>query len=182
MICFGAQRNDILCRWQCVAIAVAGCVRKQSMSAPQYAVKGGHRDCVRVLLNVPKLNLDCTGSRTAPPLHLAIAAGDLEIAQMLLTAGANINLHMFSSRQTPLHVAVICENEAAVRFLLEQKADVEGTAGTHLDSPLRVAAVEQRAAGGYYYWRPAQMPIQATASATPSRPCLLPCCAATRRW
>jgi ankyrin repeat protein/L-ascorbate metabolism protein UlaG (beta-lactamase superfamily) len=57
------------------------------------------------------------------PLHTAAAAGQVEIARILLHAGTNIDCED-SDGSTPLHVAAVRRQPAMVEFLLSQGANV----------------------------------------------------------
>ncbi len=56
-------------------------------------------------------------------LHLAVMVHSLEIANILLENGANINA-VIDSDITPLHIAVLNENKEMIQFLLDHKANV----------------------------------------------------------
>ncbi|WP_028604430.1 ankyrin repeat domain-containing protein [Ottowia thiooxydans] len=55
------------------------------------------------------------------PLHFAAQGGNIEVARLLIGAGALINLQAASNSFTPLMVAVWYRNPEMVQFLLEQK-------------------------------------------------------------
>lgn len=57
------------------------------------------------------------------PLHLAAAQGNLEVARLLLDAGADLD-GGDSDESTPLHCAVLNRRAEMVRFLLDRGADV----------------------------------------------------------
>lgn len=59
----------------------------------------------------------------SPPLCLAAIAGNIEIAQLLLDAGVDVDLGDIDE-STPLHVAALNRHPDMVTFLLEQGADV----------------------------------------------------------
>jgi ankyrin repeat protein len=72
----------------------------------------------------------------ALPLHLAAAAGDLELAKDLLARGADVKA-LSGTNQTPLHDAVAGNHKAMVEFLLARGAKVNGDWRMQ---PLHVAA------------------------------------------
>mmetsp|Transcript_37449 Transcript_37449/g.83334 ORF Transcript_37449/g.83334 Transcript_37449/m.83334 type:complete len:429 (-) Transcript_37449:478-1764(-) len=57
------------------------------------------------------------------PLHIAVDNGDAERAQLLLEAGANVNLLDFDKRSA-LHLALEVQDMAMIGLLLEHGADV----------------------------------------------------------
>ena len=59
----------------------------------------------------------------APPLCLAAIAGDIEMARILLDAGADVDLGDVDE-STPLHVAALNRHPEMVTFLLEKGADI----------------------------------------------------------
>lgn len=69
----------------------------------------------------------------------AIVAGRMDLAQLLLEYGANINITWTVRSITPLHIAVNAGNVNAATFLLENKADVNAKDWLG-DTPLHYAA------------------------------------------
>lgn len=125
-------------------LAAGGFVDMQSMpqgnSALHWAVEKGHTQLVSLLLEQganPSLqnfsaNEYAQGSWLArgevlqplhqTPLHLAVEAGDAEIAERLLRAGADIAIADWDGK-TALHCALDAQDEELVRLLLRHKAD-----------------------------------------------------------
>lgn len=70
-------------------------------------------------------------------LHIASENGQVEVAEILIRRGANINNELF--RMTPLHRACDIErnNEKMVKFLLEKGASVNGS--DYRRTPLQLA-------------------------------------------
>ena len=67
--------------------------------------------------------LTTTQSNTNTPLHIAAQEGQIEIIELLLKLGANIN-HIGENGRTPLHAAVAFKEPKATRTLLENNADI----------------------------------------------------------
>uniref|UniRef100_A0A182JB71 ANK_REP_REGION domain-containing protein n=1 Tax=Anopheles atroparvus TaxID=41427 RepID=A0A182JB71_ANOAO len=58
-------------------------------------------------------------------LYLAVRSGSLELVNVLLDGGANIDLGVPDTRVTPLHLAVYRRNLTLVRHLIEKGASVQ---------------------------------------------------------
>ena len=92
------------------------------------AVKAGNRDAVASLLKAPAdataVNAPEADGTTA--LHWAVQADELEIARLLVGAGANVNA---ANRYnlTPLALAAANANAATVKLLLDAGADAKAT-------------------------------------------------------
>ena len=71
------------------------------------------------------------------PLHLAARRGDVLMAQMFLSKGADVNVPM-STGETPLHTAVKAGHRAMVVFLLGKGAD-KSLESFYIKSPLALA-------------------------------------------
>ncbi|MGC4046736.1 MAG: ankyrin repeat domain-containing protein [Armatimonas sp.] len=103
------------------------------------AIMSGDADTVRQLLKAgfnPNTLLD-----DSPPLALACTRDEMEIAQLLIQAGADINKP--DSIAAPLYKAAGAGNSALVRLLLQRGAKVEQGMmidGQSVDTPLSVAA------------------------------------------
>lgn len=70
--------------------------------------------------------LNAMGKEPAPgwaPLHAAVSRGHKEIVELLLDAGAEVNL-LGSKDDIPLHLAVLWSDEELVRLLLSRGANV----------------------------------------------------------
>lgn len=60
---------------------------------------------------------------TATPLHLAAEGGHVDVATLLLEAGADPDARAADTDQTPLHRAVVGRHAGMVRLLLARGAD-----------------------------------------------------------
>lgn len=92
-----------------------------------WAIRGGSRRTVELLLqNGAAVNAsrNPTWAYEVPPLHAAVGAKRLDMAAMLLKAGAKIDTQDYDGR-TALHRAVLYDNPAGARFLLKHGADTE---------------------------------------------------------
>jgi ankyrin repeat protein len=81
------------------------------------------------------------------PLHHAAQLGFVDIAEILLDNGADINAAVGQQKFTPLHKAVFYENMEMVRFLLRRRAKVnprDHTGQTPLDWAPKVSKPELR--------------------------------------
>jgi cytochrome c len=72
-------------------------------------------------------------------LHTAAANGRLEVAEILISAGARINDRAGMLRATPLHMAVLGGNTDLAALLLAKGADIDARDGSR-NTPLHVAA------------------------------------------
>lgn len=85
----------------------------------ELVVQYGSTNTIQSLLDA---DLEVFGSA----VYFAVDRGDIEILQILLTAGADIDACFKNSRRTALTRAVENENVSLVKFLLESGADVNG--------------------------------------------------------
>ncbi|MCJ1243058.1 hypothetical protein MMC30_000254 [Trapelia coarctata] len=93
-------------------------------NTPLYeAVKSQHHDAVEILLN----NNADPNSRSIDdwtPLMMAAELGDVKLMQMLINAGALIEVVCEKEGRTPLHLAARKGRRVAVKYLVEGGADV----------------------------------------------------------
>jgi ankyrin repeat protein/nucleoside phosphorylase len=113
--------------WRPYAAATAAAYAKELLSiipAQEIVVTTKAADAIRASMSQHSqpLGPGATWSRTA--LHDAIAEGDENKATMLLKTGADINAHD-PQGYTPLNLAIWNGNERMVKFLLDNKAQVE---------------------------------------------------------
>ncbi|MCA9450404.1 MAG: ankyrin repeat domain-containing protein, partial [Candidatus Omnitrophica bacterium] len=102
------------------------------------AVRLGHAEDVRRLIEegADPAALD---EDAFAPLHFAAWKGEVEIARILIDAGAQIDVHRRPYGETPLLLAIHHERIDMVKYLLERGADCRAT--NFLDqSPLSFAA------------------------------------------
>ena len=82
----------------------------------------GDADFLRDILETNP-DIDIRDSMGATALHIAIFQENLEILQLLLEYGFDINAQVPSNGYTPLHYCVRMNNLNAARFLLAHNAD-----------------------------------------------------------
>jgi ankyrin repeat protein len=107
------------------------------------AAMAGDRDTVRTLLKQGQdVNAAMGDGMTA--LHWAAKKGDVELAQMLLFAGANVKAMTRLGNYTPIIMASETGNAPLIDLLLKAGADAK-MATTNGTTPLMLAAVAGRA-------------------------------------
>jgi ankyrin repeat protein len=93
------------------------------LTALHRAISGSSLDKVSTLIQLPVDVNALTGSGAAP-LHLAASSWRKpSLVQMLVKAGADINMRQQSDGYTPLHVATYCGNSQMLGQLLKCGAD-----------------------------------------------------------
>ena len=99
-----------------------------SCQAPQgtihQVVQDGDSDAVRVMLDADPDLIRATDEELRTPLHFAAEGGQLEVAGMLLSRGAEIDAEDRGG-DTPLHRAVLNGGLEMVDLLLDQEPDLE---------------------------------------------------------
>ncbi|KAM6033192.1 LOW QUALITY PROTEIN: NF-kappa-B inhibitor beta [Chlamydotis macqueenii] len=112
-------------------VAGAGlCVRERGGHTPLHlACREGRADCARPPPGPPpprpeaaRAQLDSVNYDGYTPLHVAVLRRDLEMVQLLLSAGADLNKAEPSCGRSPLHLAVEAQPEVA-ECLLRAGAD-----------------------------------------------------------
>jgi len=81
-----------------------------------------------IVWNSDDLRLDPMG-RLVTPLHIASIFGNVEVARVLLSKGAEVDIHFGQSGISPLISAASNGGQAMVKLLLENGADVNGQGG-----------------------------------------------------
>lgn len=81
----------------------------------------GRADDVRTMLAENPELAHATGAHNIPVLFFPVVVGDLEIAQILLDAGAAVNVE--EGANSPLHGAAIFGQAGAARWLLDHDAN-----------------------------------------------------------
>ena len=73
-------------------------------------------ECMRILLDVDKANVDAKNNYSNTPLHYAAMEGRIELATLLIERGAEIN-PINDSNETPLNMAHDCNHTDVVACL-----------------------------------------------------------------
>jgi uncharacterized protein len=117
------------------------------------AVKHRLENLVRILLDVPGANVNQkpTSHDWLPALHTAVREGYGEIAEMLINAGASVNMEVSGDCPTPLHIAARCGHTTIAQMLIDAGAHVDSDAPRTIgrSTPLQVALNAASAACGY---------------------------------
>ncbi|OQV17960.1 Ankyrin repeat and MYND domain-containing protein 2 [Hypsibius exemplaris] len=87
----------------------------------------GKIDEIRVLLKNKKLKVDCLDDSGTTPLEHACYKGNLELVELLLAAGANVNNNMQTQGYTPLMFAALAGKLDVVKTLLQHGARTSAT-------------------------------------------------------
>lgn len=97
-------------------------VTSSEKTALHFAVEEGHVDCIHELL-VGDANVNLKADDVGAPLNVAATRGSLEIAKLLLEAGAEIDSD--DGNNTPLHLAARYGHTSIVKLLLDDDADMD---------------------------------------------------------
>src|SRR6266496_1058674 len=122
------------------ALALSALLRAAASSSPVAdAAMKGDRDALRVLL---KQGADVSGAQGdgMSALHYAAERGDVEMAEMLVYAGANVGATTRIGQYTPLHLASQAGSATVVQALLKAGANVAARTTTTGVTPLHLAA------------------------------------------
>ncbi|XP_037227805.1 NF-kappa-B inhibitor beta [Falco rusticolus] len=103
-------------------------------TALHLACREGRRGCARHLLGTPpapparhqeeaRAQLDSVNYDGYTPLHVAVLRKDLEMVELLLSAGADLNKAEPSCGRSPLHLAVEAQSPEVAECLLRAGAD-----------------------------------------------------------
>lgn len=82
-----------------------------------------------------------TENNTLTPIGIAAMLGNLEVVQVLVHAGANINTAHIPENAAPLHFSVFANHQSVTQFLLDSGADKK-TVDKHGQTALDVAQLE----------------------------------------
>lgn len=121
-----------------LAIALANDCQYTAMTPLQVAIVCGNYVAVKLLWN-ESVNPNRRNSCGMALLHLAAQGGDSQIIELLMQSGADLlaissptaymrkarNYRYVSPAMTPLQIAIVCGNYAAVRFLLVAVKNVD---------------------------------------------------------
>ncbi|KAL5094904.1 hypothetical protein Trisim1_003512 [Trichoderma cf. simile WF8] len=113
--------------------------------APLYlAVEYGHKDFVQQLLRLPQVEVNARGYRDLTPLQVACKKGYDGITEILLDAGADIEI-LSDDGRTPLLHAVQEQMESTVKLLTTRGANVNfihlGTTALHTAAQMGYSAI-----------------------------------------
>jgi ankyrin repeat protein len=126
------------------ALLLSGTVMAGSNNAPvAEAAMAGDREAVRALLK-QGVDVNAAMGDGMTALHWAAKKGDVELAQMLLYAGANVKAMTRLGGFTPLIMASETGNVEIIDLMLKAGADPK-VATTNGTTPLMLAAVAGRA-------------------------------------
>jgi ankyrin repeat protein len=99
---------------------------KGGQTALHFAVFNGSAPAVREVLSWRAIDVNAKANQGKTALHIAAANGFLEVAELLIDAGADVNAVMELApgvEATVLRVAVVRGEPEVVRLLLEAGAD-----------------------------------------------------------
>lgn len=93
------------------------------------AIEEGDKQLIQDLLQKGSLNLDAVDEDGQPPLHVAVQEQQIEIAEMLLEAGASIEQTGYHGWRC-IHIAASLGNLEVVEWCLQRGADVNTQTST----------------------------------------------------
>ena len=123
-----------------VALVMTAAMSAQQIVSPVAdAAARGDKTAVKQLL---KDGADVNGAQGdgMSALHWAAERGDVELADMLIFAGANISAVTRIGQYTPLHLAAQAGNAVVAKALIKGGADVNATTTNSGVTPLHLAA------------------------------------------
>lgn len=97
---------------------------KTGYAALHLAVKKKDVEMIRRLLSRSDVNVNINDNKFGTPLKYALNQGDLDIAKILIDAGAFIDTIDQPEQQTALHLAVKNQDVAMIEYLLSRHANV----------------------------------------------------------
>jgi ankyrin repeat protein len=125
------------------AIGLSAVLTAANAAPVAEAAKSGDREAVRALLK-QGMDVNAAEGDGMTALHWAARRGDVELAQMLLYAGANARAMTRLGAYTPLILASQTGNAAIMALLIKSGADA-GAATTSGTTPLMLAAASGKA-------------------------------------
>jgi len=122
-----------------IAFGLSALLAAASSSPVADAAMKGDREALRALL---KQGADVSGAQGdgMSALHYAAERGDVEMAEMLVYAGANVGATTRIGQYTPLHLASQSGSAAVVQALVKSGANVSARTTTTGVTPLHLAA------------------------------------------
>jgi ankyrin repeat protein len=123
-----ALAGDVAALEQLVATHGGAAVRLDGdpaeLTALHWAAASGNVEAVRILLASP-VGADPRAARNnnITPLHSAAMLGHAAVCEILIGAGAEVNVQTVPQGYAPLHSAAFAGHIAAIRILLDQGAD-----------------------------------------------------------
>ena len=84
-----------------------------------YCVMNNRVDIINLLLNQPHIDINCTDNNEYNALFYAIKNDNFEIFQLLVESGADVNIIVHESGETPLIMAMNLKNESMIKYLIE---------------------------------------------------------------
>jgi ankyrin repeat protein len=120
---------------------LSGGPKPSGLRGPDHTLMGDQkyrRDIALLLINKGS-DVNAKYKAGTYPLHIAVLKGQLEIAKLLLSKGAEINKNNDGDEATPLHIAAQHNKIDIVNLLLANGADVHAKAAKGY-TPLHVAA------------------------------------------
>ncbi|KAL7783000.1 ankyrin repeat-containing domain protein [Trichoderma afarasin] len=101
----------------------------------------GRQDVVKLLIETGETEVDEAGSETGmTPLHWAVVGGHLSVVELLVNAGAQLEMKEKKCQMTALRLAIHYCHEDVVGFLLQRDANVHVSDGAGR-TPLYNAAI-----------------------------------------
>ncbi|MES0488637.1 MAG: ankyrin repeat domain-containing protein [Leptospirales bacterium] len=104
----------------------------------KYADEGEVKE-LKALINKSGVDLNHTDRSGDTALHLAASRGHLEVVQLLVASGANVNVQNLHRKSSPLHNAAYNGHLGIVEYLLKNNAEVD-IADNSGQTPLSFAA------------------------------------------
>lgn len=104
------------------------------------AVRTGTAEDVRLLVESGSADVNAKGRNDITPLHFAAVNGNIDIALILISAGANINAKVSEEGNcmTPLHIAIKGGKVECAKFLVNCGADLDAKTSEGF-TPLHIA-------------------------------------------
>ena len=96
-------------------------------------------ESIVVLLIESGADINAVNKYDFTPLHEAARSGDIEVAEILIRAGADINAKCVRRSLTPLHTAAYSGNCRVVKILIENGADISLKSGIRGNTPFHLA-------------------------------------------